>query len=128
MSEPIDTSLEDELTTATDVAATPTEMAVNAYRTDDTIVVVAACPGVHEDDLTLTVQDSVLTIEARLRTAAPKDYFIREWAYGALSRRLELPDRAGLPARASLGNGQLAVSLTRDSGRDGPIELSADPA
>ena len=54
-----------------------------------------------------------MTIEAAMRTAAPKRYLVHEWHYGPYRRELELPKGFGASATASFGNGQLAVHLSR---------------
>lgn len=84
---------------------------VNVYETDDAVVIVAPCPAVRPDDILIELTGNELSIEARLRTVAPKRYFQREWAYGGYERVLVLPRTAGLPATAVLGNGQLVIRL-----------------
>ena len=121
----VNKDLTDEIGDAVSTATEPTPIPVNVFRTDDAIVVVAACPGAHPDDITASVEDGTLTIEVRLRSAAPKDYLVKEWEYGAGIRRLHLPDDAGLPAEASFGNGQLAISLQKGSGKSGTIDITA---
>jgi HSP20 family protein len=92
---------------------------VNVYETDGAVVVVAPMPGVMPDDVQIAVEGSTLTIRSELRTDAPKDYLLHEWEYGAYERTLELPDGLDGPVTASLGNGQLAVSVRREGERHG---------
>jgi HSP20 family protein len=102
--------------TADDVAGSQ-RIPVNIYETDNAVVVVAPMPGVMPDDVEIAVEGRRLTIRAELRTDAPKHYVLHEWDYGAYERTLELPVDAPGPVTASLGNGQLAVSLRRDGSR-----------
>jgi HSP20 family molecular chaperone IbpA len=93
---------------------------VNGYTTAEAIVLVAPMPGVVADDVEIVVEGTTVTLRAALRTDAPKDYFLHEWDYGSYERTIELPEPAGEPVTASLGNGQLAVSLSRIDPADGP--------
>jgi HSP20 family protein len=99
----------------------PTQrIVVNGYSTAEAIVLVAPMPGVLPDDVEIAVEGTTVTLRAALRTDAPKDYFLHEWDYGAYERTIELPEPVGEPVTASLGNGQLAVSLARLDPTDGP--------
>ena len=86
---------------------------VNVYEADGAVVVVAPLPGVMPDDVTVDVEPGRVTIHADMRSPAPKDYLVHEWHYGPFERTVEVPDGFGAEVRASFGNGQLAVSLTR---------------
>jgi HSP20 family molecular chaperone IbpA len=97
------------------------EVAVNAYRTDGSLVLVAPMPGVTVDDVEVRLEGDRIELSAELRSDAPKDYLLHEWDYGAYRRVLEVGTEVGEPVVATLGNGQLVVSLTRGGGR------SADP-
>ena len=89
------------------------QILVNGYTTTEAIVLVAPMPGVVADDVEIIVEGTVVTFRAALRTDAPKSYFLHEWEYGDYERTVELPEPVGEPIVATLGNGQLAVSLTR---------------
>jgi HSP20 family molecular chaperone IbpA len=88
------------------------EIAVNAYRTEAAMVVVAPMPGVMPDDVEITFDGSSIDLRAELRTDAPKDYVIHEWDYGAYERTIDIGEGYGAPVTASLGKGQLVVSVT----------------
>lgn len=94
------------------------DIAVNAYRTESSMVIVAPMPGVMPDDVEVVVDGSAVTLRAQLRTDAPKDYVIHEWDYGAYERTVDIGDGYGAPVTASLGKGQLVVSLS--AGGDAP--------
>jgi HSP20 family protein len=96
------------------------QIVVNGYTTAEAIVLVAPMPGVVADDVEIVVEGSTVTLRAALRTDAPKDYFLHEWNYGSYERTVELPEPVTEPVTASLGNGQLAVSLSRVDAANGP--------
>jgi HSP20 family protein len=98
---------------------------VNVYETGTALVIVAPLPGVMPDDVSVTVEPGRVTIAADMRSAAPKDYLLHEWHYGPFERTLEVPKGYGVDAKASFGNGQLAVSLGRgEPVGEGPLVLT----
>jgi HSP20 family protein len=93
---------------------------VNMYETDEALVVVAPMPGVRADDVEIIVGPDELTLRAELRApAATKRYVRREWEYGDYERTVPLPPGFTGSVSASLGNGQLAVSISRHDTRGG---------
>ena len=86
---------------------------VNVYEADDALVIVAPLPGVMPSDVEVVVDGRSVTLRAAMRSPAPKDYLVHEWHYGPFERTLEVPDGFGGQAKASFGNGQLAVHLGR---------------
>jgi HSP20 family molecular chaperone IbpA len=86
---------------------------VNVYETSGALVVVAPLPGVMADDIDITLEPGRLTIQAAMRSPAPKDYVVHEWSYGPYERTIEIPTDVGREVHATHGNGQLAVSLAR---------------
>lgn len=112
-----------------DAGAGPQRIPLNVYETTDAIVIVAPMPGVRADDVRVSVdEDGCLQLSARLRTAAPKDYLLHEWDYGAYERSYPLPGGFAGPISASLGNGQLAVRVERLGARPGPEPVVVEPA
>ena len=110
-----------------DDSAGPQRIPVNVYETTEALVVVAPMPGVMPDDVEVVAGPQDLRLRARLRTAAPKNYLTHEWDYGGYDRQIELPAGFGGPITASLGNGQLAVSIARDGERsDEPVVIQPD--
>lgn len=91
---------------------------VNVYESDSALVIVAPLPGVMPGDVEVVVDGTNVTIRAAMRSPAPKDYLVHEWHYGPFERTLTIPEGYGGEAKASFGNGQLAVHLGRgeDSG------------
>jgi HSP20 family protein len=96
---------------------------VNVYETETAVVVVAPMPGVMPDDVEIAIEGQRVTIRAELRTDAPKNYLVHEWDYGSYERTLDLATAAPGPVTASLGNGQLAVSIRREGKRNGERTL-----
>lgn len=102
----VDSALE-----AADDADALRRIPVNLYETGEALVVVAAMPAVMADDIDVRLDGTRLELGARLRTAAPKDYIVQEWAYGDYQRSVDLPREAGADPTATYGNGQLVVRL-----------------
>ncbi len=103
------------------------QVPVNVYETESAVVVVAPLPGVMPDDVAVTVDGPQVTISASMRSPAPKDYLLHEWHYGPFERVVELPEGYGGEAKASFGNGQLAVSIGKGDGEgvaEGPLVLT----
>lgn len=86
---------------------------VNVFEASDAVVIVAPLPAVTADDVTIELRNNTLRFWAHLRSAAPRDYLVREWEYGGYERELDLPDGYGSSVEASLGNGQLAIRVLR---------------
>jgi len=107
----------------------PQHIPLNVYETTDAVVIVAPMPGVRVDDVAVSLDDDGhLHLSARLRTAAPKDYLLHEWDYGAYERSYDLPEEFAGAVTASLGNGQLAVRVERDGARSGASPVVVQPA
>jgi HSP20 family molecular chaperone IbpA len=100
-------------TSAAEAVLEPQRVPLNMYEAGDAVVVVAPLPAVMPEDVTITRTGRRLSISARLRTAAPKDYLLHEWSYGAYEREVELPEDCAGAVEASLANGQLAVRVLR---------------
>ncbi len=98
---------------------------VNVYQAEEALVVIAPLPGVMPDDIQLSVTDNQLRISAAMRSPAPKEYLIHEWHYGPYERLVDLPEGFGGGGTATLGNGQLAIRLTRGEGSGAiPVKLA----
>ena len=86
---------------------------VNVFEASDAVVIVAPLPAVTADDVTIELRNNTLRFWAHLRSAAPRNYLVREGEYGGYERELDLPDGYGGSVEASLGNGQLAIRVLR---------------
>ncbi len=102
-----------EATAAAEQVMVPQSVPVNAYEAPEALVVVAPFPAVTPDDVTIEVRPGVLRISARLRSAAPRQYLVREWEYGGYEREIDVPDGYGSGLEAKLTNGQLVVRVLK---------------
>jgi HSP20 family molecular chaperone IbpA len=102
-----------EATAAAEAGMRTQTVPVNVFETTGAVVIVAPLPAVCASDVTIELRNSTLRFWAHLRSAAPRDYLVREWDYGGYERELDLPDGYGSAVEASLGNGQLAIRVLR---------------
>ena len=118
----------DDLLLAKDQATTTQRIPINMYETSEAIVLVAPMPGVAADDVEVVVEPDRVHVHAGLRSPAPKEYLLHEWEYGAFDRAVELPRVYRGPISATLGKGQLAVSITREGERSTGTRVVVHPA
>lgn len=90
---------------------------VNFWAGEDSIVMTSELPGLTEDDIELTVQDTMLSIRATYPASETGDDLVwhrRERVEGAFLRTIELPFRVD-PERvaARFENGVLTVEMQR---------------
>ena len=92
----------------------PRSMPITALRRGDTFLVELDLPGVHPDDVDLTVERNVVTVRAR-RTPTNQDgdeVIIDERPYGEFSRQLFLGDNLDAGAlSADLRDGVLTLTI-----------------
>src|ERR1700730_9555887 len=68
---------------------------VNVYEATEALVVLAPVPAVTANDVTVELRPGTLRFFARLRSAGPRTYLLREWDYGGWEREIEVPDGYG---------------------------------
>ena len=102
-----------EATAAEEATMRAQPVPVNVYEAPEALVVVAPLPAVQAGDVTVELRPGCLRFWAHLRSAGPREYLIREWAYGGYERELDLPDGFGGGVEAALANGQLVVRVLR---------------
>ncbi len=100
-------------TAAAEATMRPQRVPVNVYETNSALVIVAPVPAVTVDDVTIELRPGRLRFWAHLRSAAPRDYLVKEWDYGGYEREIDLPEGYGSAVEASLANGQLAIRVLR---------------
>lgn len=87
----------------------------------DDVVVSGALPGVAPDDIGVTIEDGVLTIEGRAGSDEEREengYLLRERRSGAFRRSLRLPDDVDVDnAGSSYERGVVTVRLPRTESR-----------
>jgi len=91
---------------------------INVSETDSEICITAEMPGVQEKDISIELNDDVLTIkgEKQLERKDEKEnfYFI-ERSYGTFMRTLQLPSPVNPDqVQATFGNGVLTVTLPKN--------------
>ena len=89
----------------------------DVYEEADDIVVKADLPGLAKEDLTISIQDHLLTIRGEKKSEEKiqqQDYYRSERSYGAFTRVVELPQRVQAEkAKATLLNGVLEIRLPK---------------
>lgn len=95
-------------------------MPLDIYSTDDEIVLLAAVPGMHPDDLDLTIQKNTVTISGEFRapveagSGSDLTWYVRELAEGTYRRSLTLPFMVDAEkAEATFEHGILKVVLRK---------------
>jgi HSP20 family protein len=90
---------------------------MDVRETDKEIVVEAELPGIDEKDLSLAIQDGVLTIRGEKKHEQDEEkenYRVMERRYGSFQRSVRLPDTVDEgKVEASFNNGVLKVSLPK---------------
>jgi HSP20 family protein len=88
---------------------------------EDHFVLKADLPGLSEDDITLEVQDNVLTISGERKAEherKEKGFYRLERSFGRFSRSLTLPEGVNAGAiKASFDKGVLEVSIPKPEER-----------
>ena len=113
-----------EATAEVEATMRPQSVPVNIYETSAALVIVAPLPAVVADDVTVELRPGVLRFWARLRSAGPREYLVKEWDYGGYEREIEVPEAYGSGVEASMANGQLAIRVLRG---DSAESLSIQP-
>ena len=103
---------------------------INIWLGENSVVVTAELPGVTHDDVTLNLQEDVLTLEVK-REPKLSDQNVnwqrRERSYGTFSRAIQLPFRVDADkVQARFNYGILEVELERlEADRPKKIEIRA---
>ncbi|MFO7890596.1 MAG: Hsp20/alpha crystallin family protein [bacterium] len=102
---------------------------VNLWSDDDEALLKAELPGMSRNDINITVQNNMLTIEGnrKLETLREnEDYHRRERGYGNFKRTIRLPFAVDSDKiKAEVSNGVLTVNLPRrEEDKPKKIEIS----
>lgn len=93
------------------------QLAIDAYQTDDDIVIKAPIAGVQPEDLEVSVTDEMVSVkgERHDEMAATRDnYFCQECYWGSFSRSYVLPVAVDADkAEASLKHGVLTIRIPK---------------
>ena len=103
---------------------------VNIWLGENSVVLTAELPGVTRDDVSINLQEDVLTLEGRRQPKQEQEnvnWQRRERSYGSFSRAVQLPFRIDPDkVRARFNNGILEVELERlEADRPKKIEIRA---
>ncbi len=103
--------------------------AVDVRETDDAFVFTAELPGVNKDDVSITIEDNVLTLtgERKFENEETKNEFRRiERSYGRFTRSFTLPREVETDqVEAKYGEGLLTVSVPKaEKTKPRKIEIS----
>jgi len=102
---------------------------INIWLGDNSVVVTSELPGITRDDVTLNLQEDVLTLEGTRRPPQEENvnWQRRERAYGTFSRAVQLPFRVDSDkVQARFNNGILEIELERlEADRPKKIEIRA---
>ena len=90
---------------------------IDVKETDKEIIIAAELPGTNEKDISLTLQNGVLTIQGENKVEYDEEkenYRVMERSYGSFQRSLRLPDTVDEDkVEARFENGVLKVSLPK---------------
>ena len=92
-------------------------LALDVAEQGDVFTVKASLPGLSPDDLNVTLEDNVLTIQGEVKedeTIEENSYHIRERRYGSFSRSVRFPVPVqGDKVEANYENGVLTLSIPK---------------
>ena len=93
------------------------QLAIDAYQTDDSVVVKAPIAGVKPDELEISITDDAVTIKGERKEdkeLVRDNYLCQECYWGSFSRMFSLPISVDSEnAKASLKNGILTISIPK---------------
>ncbi len=99
---------------------TASPMPLDVYATDEQVVILAAVPGMHPDDLELTVHQNTVTLSGSVRSVTESEeakqatWYIHELGSGTYRRSVTLPFQVDADqAEATFRHGILHVVLPK---------------
>ena len=99
----------------------PWSIPIDVAKEGDDIVVRASVPGLKPEDISVTLEDGLLTIEGETKSESEvneSDYLLRERRVGRFRRSLRLPDAADADkAQPSYENGVLTIAVPKQEAR-----------
>ena len=98
---------------------------INIHEKDNQLIINAEIPGVKKEDLKLTLQDNILTIEGEKKNLIEESeikYFLTERSFGSFKRSFTLTDDVDSEKiNAKFENGVLSITLAKVEEKS-PIE------
>ena len=99
----------------------PWSIPVDVTQEGDDIVVRASAPGLKPEDISVTLEDGLLTIKGEVLSeseVSESAYLLRERRLGRFRRSLRLPDTADADkAQSSYENGVLTIAVPKQEAR-----------
>ena len=93
------------------------ELSIDAYETDDEIVVQSAIGGIESKDLDISVDGDMLIIKGQRQSAEQidaKSYILKECYWGSFSKKILLPQKVKISqAKAIVENGILTLRIPK---------------
>lgn len=93
------------------------QLAIDAFQTDDSVVVKAPIAGVKPDDLEISVTDEAVSIKGKRheeKEITKDNYLVQECYWGTFSRSYTLPIAVDSEkAKAALKNGILTITIPK---------------
>ena len=93
------------------------QLAIDAYQTDDAVVIKAPIAGVNPEDLDIAITDDMVTIKGErhtLDTVTRENYFVQECYWGSFARSYVLPTSVDADkATAESKNGILVITIPK---------------
>ncbi len=107
------------------------QLAIDAYQTEDDIVIKAPIAGVQPDDLEVAVTDEMVTVKGERHDeqgTSRDNYFCQECYWGSFSRNYVLPVAVDADkAEASLRHGVLTIRIPKlEKSRTRSIKVIAE--
>ena len=98
------------------------EIAIDAYETKKSFVIVSAIGGISSKNLDISIEDDMLIIKGRRDRPKPKDedvdYFQKECFWGPFSKKIILPEKIKISqAKATIENGILFLEIPKTSSK-----------
>lgn len=91
------------------------DFAVDTYQDKDAMVAKMNLPGMNIDDISISIEDNVLTISGTRedeKEATKKDYYTKEIRRGSFTRSISLPKTIDASkSEAKYANGELTISM-----------------
>ena len=80
---------------------------------DNEYVIAVEAPGLNKDDIKISLEDNVLSIDVKRTKEEDKEYYLDERYYGELSRSFTLKDIKDGEIKATYVDGVLKVSVPK---------------
>lgn len=97
------------------------DIAMDVVQDGDDLIVHASLPGVDPDDIQVTLEDGLLTIEGETGSESEEqkgDYLLRERRFGRFHRALRLPNSVDSEkAQPSYANGVLTITVPKQEAK-----------